>query len=182
MPNWCSNTLAVHGPADAVKKFIDDNKGIEVGPTFGLADGEYIITALSFERALPTPRNEDGTLVGDGIDIRSAEKLDNYWYSWRMNNWGTKWDAAEASLDIQDNEDGTSTAYYNFETAWSPPEAWLEEVAPNYTDLSIKLEYREEGVGFAGFLGFHKGSIVENHSYELHFHTNVDQYDQMYPN
>jgi len=176
MPNHCSNSLAVHGPTEAVQKFIEDNKGIEVGPDFGLADGEVRELPLSFERAIPTP---DQSRFKD-MDYKQIKDEPDYWYNFRVQSWGTKWNAYETDLDVRDNGDGTSTAFYMFETAWAPPEAWLTHVAPNYSDLSMKLEYREEGMGFAGLLGFHKGAEVESQYWEQSFHTDVDQYDEMY--
>ena len=177
MPNWASCTLAVYGPTEAVQKFIEDNKGIEVGTDFGLADGETRELPLSFERAIPTPDQSKF----DGMDYMQTKDEPDYWYNFHVNSWGTKWNLGdETSLDVRDNGDGTSTAFYMFETAWAPPEAWLAHVAPNYPDLSMKLEYREEGMGFAGLLGFHKGVEVENQYWEQSFHTDVDQYGEMY--
>lgn len=166
MPNWCSNTLAIHGPTADVDKFMEDNKS--------LTDEHQI---LSFERAIPTPDQSKF----EGMDYSQTKDEPDYWYNFHVDNWGTKWDLGdETYVDRRDNEDGTSTVIYTFETAWSPPEEWLAHVAPNYPTLSIKLEYREEGMGFAGILGFHKGAEVENQYWEQSFHTDVDRYAEMY--
>ena len=177
MPNWCSNTLAIHGPTADVDKFMEDNKGIETGPDYGLSDGETRELPLSFERAIPTPDQSRF----EGMDYTQTRAEPDYWYNFHVHNWGCKWNLGdETYVERRDSEDGTSTVIYTFETAWSPPEAWLATVAPNYDTLSMKLEYREEGMGFAGILGFHKGREVENQYWEQSFHTDVDQYAEMY--
>lgn len=177
MPNWCSNTLAIHGPTADVDKFIENNKGIEVGTDFGLSDGEVRELPLSFERAIPTPDQSQF----EGMTYQQTESEPNYWYNFHINNWGTKWDLGdETYAERRDNNNGTSTVIYRFDTAWAPPEAWLTVVANKYTTLSMKLEYQEEGMGFAGILGFHKGKEVENQYWDQSFHTDVDQYGSMY--
>lgn len=176
-PNWCSNTLSVHGSTADVDKFIEDNKGIEVGTDFGLADGEVRELPLSFNRALPTPDQSKF----DGMDYSEHRFDPDYWYNFHVNHWGTKWDLGDDTyIDRRNNEDGTSTVIYTFDTAWAPPEAWLTHVAANYPTLSMKIEYREEGMGFAGILGFHNGVVVESQQWEQTFHTDVDQYGEMY--
>lgn len=175
MPNWCSNTLTVYGPKAVVDKFIEDNKGSDDHEdTKGLP--------LSLDRALPTPRNEDGTLIGEGMDIRSAEVLEGYWYNWRTKNWGTKWDLSnETHFEQEDLGEGQSRAVYYFDSAWSPPVEWLEVVAPRYPELSMKIEYREEGVGFEGYLGFYHGREVERDERDLYgAHSGVESYEDLY--
>lgn len=177
-PNWCSNTLSVHGSTADVDKFIEDNKGIEVGTDFGLADGEVRELPLSFNRALPTPDQSKF----DGMDYSEHRFDPDYWYNFHVNHWGTKWDLSEDThMDIyRDEDDTTATVCYAFDTAWAPPEAWLTHVAANYPTLSMKIEYREEGMGFAGILGFHNGVVVESQQWEQTFHADVEQYGEMY--
>lgn len=164
MPNWCSNTLAVFGPTADVVRFMEDNKATDEG-------------ALSFARALPTP---DQTQF-EGMSYSDTKDEPNYWYNWNVNNWGTKWDLdEEVHVEWKNNEDGTSMAFYTFDSAWAPPTDWLAYVAPLYPELNMKIEYREDGMGFAGILGFHHGEEVENQYWEQSFHSDVDQYDEIY--
>lgn len=179
MPNWCSNTLSIHGNKADVDRFIEDNKGIEVGPDFGLADGETVELPLSFERALPTPDQSRF----EGMNYSETKDDPDYWWNHHVNNWGTKWDLSnETHMERTDYKvDGTSTVVYTFDTAWSPPDGWLSHVAPNYPTLSMKIEYHEPGMGFAGILGFHNGVEVESQYWEQGFHTDVEQYGEVYP-
>ncbi len=178
-PNWCTNTLGVHGKPEDVKKFMDDVKFVEVGEDFGMAAGETRELPLSFNAHLPTPDQSKF----EGMDYKERSADPDYWHTWNVDNWGTKWDLNnETCVDVfvGGTETGLSTAIYNFDTAWSPPEAWLSHVAPLYPTLSFKLEYREEGMGFAGVLGFHKGSLVEDKTWECYYHSDVDTYEDIY--
>jgi hypothetical protein len=41
---------------------------------------------------------------------------------------------------------------YGFDTAWTPPDKWLEKTAILYPNLKFTLWYKETGVGFKGKL------------------------------
>ena len=67
------------------------------------------------------------------------------WYSWNIENWGTKWEASFG--DFQRISDNTITI--NYDTAWGPSTA-LWEYMFNELNYDIKAFYLEEGVAFAG--------------------------------
>tara|TARA_Y100001963_G_scaffold131404_1_gene188720 strand:+ start:2223 stop:2696 length:474 start_codon:yes stop_codon:yes gene_type:complete len=121
MPNHTANKLTVNGPSDAVTRFKLENAG----------DEEF----LSFENVSPTPSE----MLGDNA-IKDGLMPD--WYTWRVDNWGTKWDA----YDTGEWEGDTIT----FFSAWSPPIEWLREVAKKYPDLAFTLDYADEGGHFVG--------------------------------
>jgi hypothetical protein len=50
------------------------------------------------------------------------------WYEWNIENWGTKWDAGEVTMDRLDEK----TLRAVFHTAWSPPEPIFERLANDY--------------------------------------------------
>ena len=87
------------------------------------------------------------------------------WYGWRIENWGTKWDAhfdgpfgamvapggdVSATVDSEGLYLVAGTAIYNFDTAWGPPVAWLQKMAPMVPWLKFTLRYAEMGMDFAG--------------------------------
>ena len=78
--------------------------------------------------------------------LKSLFGSDN-WYTWRNNNWGTKWDVSETWL-----EDEYDSLRYDFDTAWCPPEPICEFLRDKFPDVSISWFYREEGVEMAGYL------------------------------
>lgn len=72
------------------------------------------------------------------------------WYSWCINNWGTKWNAYSFEWsDVSDTE-----AVMKFDTAWSSPEAIFKQMAgmDGCRDLEIEIIGFDEGWNFA-FVG-----------------------------
>ena len=70
---------------------------------------------------------------------------DQSWYSWRIENWGTKWDAGEAYADLEGD-----TLSLNFDTAWGPPTTAYETYTTENDDMHIEADYYEPGMGFVG--------------------------------
>lgn len=84
----------------------------------------------------PTPENHE--------QIKQVlSNIENHgyasWYQWCIFNWGTKWD-----MDIcQSDED-----ILLIQTAWSPPVAWLEELAKTLPDgVELQMEWADEDFG-----------------------------------
>ena len=72
------------------------------------------------------------------------------WYDWCNENWGTKWDCTINDSDYgqEDNE-----AWYDFDTAWCPPDGIYKQLVALFPNLEISWFYREDGCQLAGFLG-----------------------------
>lgn len=89
------------------------------------------------EHYLPTPKNENGD-------------LDENWYDWRVNNWGTKWDFGSGDNEIHGLHPTVvhNEATASFDTAWSPPLGLYERLV----ELGFKVEatYFEPGMAFTG--------------------------------
>lgn len=64
------------------------------------------------------------------------------WYSWRVENWGTKWEGYDGRFSY----DRTA---FSFETAWSPPIPVIKKLA-ELTGGTFVLQYIEEGCDFCG--------------------------------
>ena len=125
MPNWCDNYLRVFGDKEEITRFREKAEAV--------VDG--VETALSLNNLHPLPKELEGT--------ESTEK--NNWYDWQIQNWGTKWDV-EAVLE----EEGEDYLNYSFDSAWTPPIAWLKKVSADFPTLRFVLKYDEEGMGFFG--------------------------------
>jgi hypothetical protein len=130
MPNWCENYVRVlHQDPAMMQKFADAAK-----------DGTI---ASTFVPEIPFPDKE-------GPDHLSPTQ-----YSWRVDNWGTKWDFGID--DLRTDHDGSLTGYC--ETAWAPP------VGIWYTlhNLGFKVYayWHESGMCFAG--QFIEGTHDEHH-------------------
>tara|TARA_Y100001938_G_scaffold149911_1_gene238677 strand:+ start:1208 stop:1756 length:549 start_codon:yes stop_codon:yes gene_type:complete len=85
------------------------------------------------------------------------------WYNWSIENWGTKWDACEACINHNDID------YFavSFETAWSPPIDWIENIMKNFPDLCFTLEYEEPGMCFGGKLFAQHERVFEDNHWDL---------------
>jgi hypothetical protein len=113
MPNWCCNYLEVTGP----KKALDAFKA-----TINTKDHDGEVCEFSFSQTVPPPAN---MLRGDLTledEKRAREAGIPTWYEWQRENWGCKWDACEASVDVSEKE-----VCVNFDTPWGPPVAWMEK-------------------------------------------------------
>lgn len=84
----------------------------------------------------------------ESADIRKSN-LEKYghmnWYSWCIENWGTKWDVEAMLVD-----EGSTYLSYSFSTAWSPPISFVEKASKLFPLLDFMLEFKEPGMGFAG--------------------------------
>jgi hypothetical protein len=147
VPNWCRNRLIVFGFESEIdcEAFAGAIKGVDA------SDGEKI-ESLSFERMVPSPK-----------DLKPAELGD-----WCKENWGTDRDAAEVTGPKRGDfcvfdlgaERGTLT--YSFDTAWSPPRAWLATVAKKYDKLGFALVFAEEGWKVHGMALWRDGELEED--------------------
>ena len=131
MPNWCNNSITISGPTETIKQLWEDAQTA--------ADGEFgLLNAIA-----PMPQELEGTTAPseDGAD----------WYSWRVNNWGTKWDITDEGLEFIDNEDGTSEITGWFDSAWAPPIGAYEQFCDDMDNCDLAASYHEPGMDFAGF-------------------------------
>lgn len=92
-----------------------------------------------------------------------------YWYSWAIENWGTKWNAycCEKKAD---------NVFY-FETAWSPVPDMIAKLAAQNPDVEITYEWSDEDTGSNCGTATMKGeevTVIEfknqsNEAYEMAF-------------
>lgn len=146
MPNWAENELTVQGSPEEVARFIQENEG--PGPWESETPCETPRPLLlSFHAQVPMPKSI--------IDARNTNTADDKWYSWATVHWGTKW---ELSPDIHREVDSAGDEVrYCFDTAWSPPEAWLAAVAAKYPALAFELLCFEGGGDYAVRLCYEDG-------------------------
>lgn len=62
------------------------------------------------------------------------------WYDWSIANWGTKWNAYDATF-------GDSGESVTFNTAWSAPMLVLVKLSEMYPDDDISVMYADEDIG-----------------------------------
>ena len=96
---------------------------------------------------------------------KGKQYLDNFlkynsttWYDWRIDNWGCKWNAADA--EVYDNK-------ISFRTPWSAPLPIFEALAQKFPDVQITCAYSEEQFGiYVGKIIFKNNKVVEEIEYE----------------
>lgn len=95
------------------------------------------------------------------------------WYDWSIENWGTKWDAYEVSVDYWENE-----VSLNFQTAWSTPLPIFLAISEKYKDLNIYVEYADEDLGCnCGTLTFEGGQLINGEDKDFDFACGLWGYD-----
>ena len=142
MPNWCTNELIIRGQVEEMDKW-----------RVALANNESLEPTLDFGKIVPEPRWEE-----DSDD----------WYQWRIDNWGTKWNASEV-----DTFNDLEEIQYNFSTAWGPPMEFLETAAKKFPNLYFEMAYYEEGMCFAGAISYECGEMIHTES-----HNGIEEMNQ----
>jgi hypothetical protein len=78
------------------------------------------------------------------------------WYNWRIQNWGTKWNAYD--VDVIDDE-------IIFNTAWSTPLPVLLLLSTKFPEVEFRLKYACEDIGYnCGAIVFKGGEILEEYT------------------
>ena len=154
MPNWCLNRLTVSGDKHEINKF----KELTL---IKLGESDDLKFTMEILRQTPTELLEQTSPAmwrGDELDVegklefeKKIEELkEKYgytdWYNWRVDKWGTKWDAAESC--ICDDEDELFSVEYD--TAWGPNINWVQYVAKAFPALQFTLTFEEPGMNFCG--------------------------------
>jgi hypothetical protein len=128
MPNWCSNSA----------RFFHELK--------------EKVDALEQE----LQKGDDAKVLNHFVPC--APEITEDWYTWNVNNWGTKWDATVYDWERIDEH----TITINFDTAWSPPSALYETIADE--EWIVNALYHEPGMGF---IGKFEDGIDEYYEYDI---------------
>ena len=157
MPNHCYNRVTIYGSGndtDETRAQIAKLRAIfEDEEIFGqiIPEPDWPNTPLDEKTAgnwLHSKRGEVGELPQPNGLFKSTDCADDRWYDWRLQNWDTKWDAYDISVD----DDDPDQLEVSFNTAWSPPEAVCSALREQYPDLSVSWFYDEPGCEIAGYL------------------------------
>lgn len=148
MPNWCSNKLIVSGSAASIKQFLD-----------WLGEGKGLLSKIN-----PTPEElTERQSPFNGTKEESAALVAKYgfdnWYDWNIANWGTKWDVNAQFEDYSINDE---EVIIYFDSAWSPPQLVIAELAKKFENLSINHAYLEEAMCFVGYDNYEAGVLVDD--------------------
>ena len=162
MPNHCYNrvTIYAHHSDD------EENSREQIAKLKQIFEDEKVFGQIIPEpdwanTPLLTSDNRFGTKYGNDGELpqkvtepfennvfKSTGIADQRWYDWRIQNWDTKWDAYDLTVEDEDPDQLEVT----FNTAWSPPEAICHALREQYPDVSISWFYDEPGCEIAGYL------------------------------
>ena len=160
MPNHCHNRVTIVGDCtEDSRRYIAEIKDIfedEAIFTHFIPDPDWANTPLlTSDNHYGTKYGNDGELpilqtdrFGQSLRFQSTGITDQRWYDWRLQNWDTKWDAYDVSVDGDDPD----KLEVEFDTAWSPPEAVCNAIRDKYPDLEVSWFYDEPGMEIAGYL------------------------------
>ena len=173
MPNHCHNRVSFYGDSeseiqklhDIFSKGLENDDEVDTGTVFGhfIPEPDWSTVPLHEndvkEYSFSNPRGEVGEcpkMIIDkerpfrsGLRFESTGVMDDRWYNWRVQNWGTKWDCYTLEIDDTDLPHGFEVT---FETAWSPPEEVCSAIREQYPNVSISWFYDEPGCEIAGYL------------------------------
>lgn len=139
MPNWCSNTLIIEAPSlealDAVLMRIKGRRKRQF---------------ISFTRIAPHPKENMG--IRGNLQPGNKDK----WYDWNLEHWGTKWNAHDCDLKVDNN-----VATLGFRTAWDRPREAILALSCLFPDVDFELRYSEWQAGFQGLVRFKAGDDDE---------------------
>ena len=161
MPNWCSNVLKVTGEnTQMLKEFVEsvlsvDEQGNEV---------------FSMDKLIPCPKelletNAFESYQGDendeeakkAFEAKVNEVVEKYgasdWYTWRLQNWGCKWDIGECYVFTNDENEFR----VSFDSPWSPPLTFFKNIGPKFPELEFSVLFEEPGMDFAGIYRISRG-------------------------
>lgn len=161
MPNWVKNRMFINGNDEQVEKVLntilndegnmDFNKIIPMPESLNVEDssdgtlGYAIFTNKAsvndkLRFAQMDKEKQDKYLAIGKIYQENLEKYGHFtWYKWRLDNWGTKWNAYDTFND---------GAYIGFSTAWSAPLEIYEALAKMFPDVDISFDWADEDSGY----------------------------------
>lgn len=109
---------------------MDAVKGLQSSKSSSLFD---------FERLVPLPpeaNSGDHTIVVGG---------NNDWYTWRIKNWGTKWNAFD--VEINTDDDDKDELHIKFDTAWTHPFPIVKALSLKFPTIEFAVAYSDDDLG-----------------------------------
>jgi hypothetical protein len=150
MPEILKGSEASSAVDDAIEALTGDRQ-YEFGRASWSAEQEAALAARL--RALTPEQLEAGRRA-----LRAKKETGHTaWYSWCIENWGTKW-GAYAFYVI---EETPTSGVYRFDTAWSTPVPVFEALAALHPELAFTTDSYDEGGGFAAHGEASAGEFTE---------------------
>lgn len=126
MPNWTQNHVSFEGSKEKIielkQLFASDEKVFDFNKVVPMPeDSENFQATGSF-----TMDTNKGDLSTEDFFEKKVETPAN-WYYWSIKNWGTKWNAVDSNLDVDED----NKLVYSFRTAWDAPRGVIDALYQN---------------------------------------------------
>lgn len=142
MANECMNYITIRGEKDLIQLFADSYLKKE-------DNGDY---GLDFNIIAPIPKNCEND------------------YTFRIDNWGNKWDGTHAYVQFYDYE-----IYIDVSTAWGPCDKITYKLISLCPGLYFYHEYYESGEGFVGWIEHHPDEGPDDYE-DVYYDVSQDSY------
>ena len=182
MPNYVKNILSFDGDPDQVSRLfsaikgenglMDFNKLIPMPPELEIESGsrtdagvkEYMgfVADTGFRTELEQPYlaahpeiDREEWDLGKQAFHNIREFGCPTWYEWRVQNWGTKWNASSAEI---------AEGRMSFLTVWNAPEPVIEKLSEMFPTVSIHYVWADEDIGYnCGKRTYQGGVVTQEH-------------------
>jgi len=119
---------------------------------YGVRLGQYqpmtIEERRQFEDRITLEEQDKAMKDGATLLYNLSHYQASTWYDWRIENWGTKWDAYDQSYEESDNSSCNAGAgSYIFNTAWAPPVPVIRRLATIFPDITFTWQWADEDYG-----------------------------------
>lgn len=178
MPNWV--TVKIKASKEVLQSFLNEDNNFDFSKIVAFKGHEFdgiscmvedeakkivnypLSTSPMLRNFEISSRQENNfSRLDDNSFQELVKMLENYrstgflhQMDFAREKWGTKWNACESSVDLE-NECGS------FETAWSCPEAFLVELSKKFPQETIEVEYADEDLGAnCGFFTLLNGNPI----------------------
>lgn len=84
------------------------------------------------------------------------------WYDWRINKWGTKWNACDAICQKED----ANLIRFEFDTAWGAPLPVIEKLSQRFPAVKVHHLWADENIGYNTGEDFYANNQVEHNFHE----------------
>jgi hypothetical protein len=145
MPNWCNNFIELeHSDSEMISRAAT---ALEKGTFLD----EFIPVPTEVAITVAGNVGEKGSPEQIAHELKIQQNIEEYgyadWYTFCVNEWGTKWDLGGNGTEVKVSASGTSLTV-SVDSAWSPPiQAYEKLEAMGFT---IKAYYYEPGMCYAG--------------------------------
>lgn len=158
MPNHVYNTVTITGDKDDLLRL---KRLLSMPQPIQLSKGEFDKLIFNFHSLITPDQSIWDEYYGPEPKGRSLEEslkfASNHWYDWNIRNWGTKWNAYDASISDNLSDESVKSYYikYEFSTAWSEPAGIIEALAKKIHELKLNVFFSwtyEEEQGWGGVM------------------------------